>query len=69
MNINTRSYDDFKKVISKLDSIVGRNSFRDMSIDDLEYLFYWAYDVMGEWKPLDSDIDDWLEILDEVEEK
>ena len=68
MNINTRNYDDFKKVVSKLDSIVGRASFRDMSINDLEYLFNWAIDVENEWNHLESDIDDWLEILDEVEE-
>ena len=68
MNINKRNYDDFNKVVSKLDSIVGRNSFRDMSIDDLEYLFDWAIDVRGEWKHLDSDIEEWLGILDEIEE-
>lgn len=69
MNINTRNYDDFKKVISKLNSIIGKDSFRDMNIDNLEYLFEWAIDITDEWRHLDSDIEEWLGILDEVEEK
>lgn len=69
MDINRRNLVDFIDALSKFKNIVGRNSFRDMTIEDLEYLFGWSEDVVNEWRHLESDIDDWLNILENIEEK
>jgi hypothetical protein len=69
MDINRRNLEDFTDMLNKHKNIVGRNSFRDMTIEDLEYLFDWWQDIIDEWQHLESDIDDWLDILYNIEEK
>lgn len=69
MDINRRNYNDFNQAIQKLQQIVGKSSFANMTIEDLEYFFDYTQDVMDEWKHLDSDIDEWLNILENIEEK
>lgn len=69
MDINRRNLVDFIDALSKFKNIVGRNSFRDMTIEDLEYLFGWSEDIISKWRHLESDIEEWLDILEDVEEK
>lgn len=69
MDINRRNLIDFIDALSKFKIIAGRNSFRDMTIEDLEYLFGWSEDVIDEWGHLERDIDDWLNIIENIEEK
>ncbi len=68
MEINKRNYDDFLKEISNVRCCLS-SEFRHMSVDDLEQLYIKADSLLSEFDHLNSDIENMLEIIENIEEE
>lgn len=69
MRINRRNLDDFNHALEILNKNLDGQDAQDMTFTEMERVITSVYGVLTEWGHLSSDIDDWLNILEDIEEK
>lgn len=69
MYIEDRNYRDTIDSINKLTKELNGTAFEDLSINELDNIISLVYGVLSDWSYLKSDIDKWIGILEDIEEK